>query len=658
MKTYIFLSFAVALCLTACERRGLPTAYADYPIQPVSLTRVQLTDAFWLPRIQTLREKTLGYAFDKCDTEGRFENFQTVARVLQGEPGLTRGAMPFDDTDVYKTIEGAACSLVSVPDADLEAYVDSIIALVALGQESDGYLTTWRSIDPMHPPADWVSPGERWTDLGMSHELYNSGHLFEAASAHFLATGKRNFLDIALRNADLLVRVFGDTTRNEVPGHEIVETGLIKLYRITGKEDYLRLARKFLDLRGDATRRRLRGPYSQDHLPVTQQEEVTGHAVRALYLYAGMTDIAALYSDSAYRSSVHRLWENMTHKKMYLTGGLGARHQGEAFGANYELPNLTAYAETCASIGSVYWGERMFRIYGEATYYDVIERTLYNALLAGISLEGTEFFYPNPLEADAWYAFNQGKKTRQPWFDCSCCPTNLIRFLPSLPSLIYATQGDTVYVNLFVSAKAEIPLGRRCVDITQETDYPWDGKVNFRVSTRGNAGGLTLRIRIPAWAVNEDSPGSLYTSRPVGKVESYALWVNGERVEGKRQNGYVEISGRFTGDDRIELNLPMQVHCIEAHPGVEADRGLLALSYGPLVYCAEETDNRGHFDAISLDPNDTYTVEKRPDLLNGVSVIRNGSATFIPYYAWSNRGEGKMKVWFPRRTSPTVGDRR
>ena len=408
---------AAALCLAACQPS---TDRAGYPIQQVNLTQVELTDAFWLPRIQTIQKKTIQYAFGKCDSEGRFENFQTAARVMKGGKGTVRGSMPFDDTDVYKTIEGAAYSLVSAPDAALRQYVDSIIAIVALGQEADGYLTTWRTINPMRPPADWVQPGERWSFLAMSHELYNSGHLFEAATAHYRATGQRNFLDIAIRNADLLVNVFGDTATYEVPGHEIVETGLIKLYNITRNENYLKLSRKFLDLRGDATRRQIRGPYSQDHLPVTQQDEAVGHAVRAVYLYAGMTDIAAIYRDTAYRKAIHALWENMTNKKMYLTGGLGARHAGEAFGDNYELPNLTAYSETCAAIGGVYWNERLFRLTGESRYYDVLERTLYNALIAGISLEGTEFFYPNPLEADGRYPFNQGWKTRQPWFDCSC----------------------------------------------------------------------------------------------------------------------------------------------------------------------------------------------------------------------------------------------
>ncbi|MDR1556392.1 MAG: glycoside hydrolase family 127 protein [Tannerellaceae bacterium] len=634
--------FVGALCFIACKPTTDTTAYPDYPIEQVNLTQVELTDAFWLPRIRTIQQTTIRYAFGKCDSEGRLENFQTAARVMKGEKGKVRGVMPFDDTDVYKTIEGAAYSLISAPDPALEQYVDSVIGIIALGQEPDGYLTTWRTIDPMNPPAEWVEPGERWTGLAMSHELYNSGHLFEAATAHYRATGKRNFLDIAIRNADLLVQVFGDSAKYEVPGHEIVETGLVRLYQITRNEAYLQLSRKFLDLRGDGTHRELRGSYSQDHLPLTQQDEVVGHAVRAVYLYAGMTDMAAISGDPAYRNAIHKLWENRVGKKMYLTGGLGARHAGEAFGDNYELPNLTAYSETCAAIGGVYWDERMFRLTGESRYYDVLERTLYNALIAGISLKGTEFFYPNPLEADGQYAFNQGKKTRQPWFDCSCCPTNLIRFIPYLPNLIYATQSDTAYVNLFISGKADIPLGENSLRIVQETGYPWDGKVNIHVQT-DKPQRLTLKIRIPGWALNEVSPGGLYTycNEP---AEPYTLLLNGNKVEGERKNGYVEISGGWTGDDRIELNLPMKVRLVKAHEQIAADKGLTALEYGPFVYCAEEADN-SRFDDISLSGETSYQVEKRPDLLGGISVIQTETATFIPYYAWSNRGEGKMKVW-------------
>jgi DUF1680 family protein len=636
----IGLSGFVAL-LSACnEKQDLP----DYPIQPVNLTQVEMTDDFWLPRIRTIQQKTIQYAFDKCETEGRLENFITAGQVMRGGTGKVRGTMPFDDTDVYKTIEGASYSLVNAPDVQLEHYLDSVIHIVGQGQEPDGYLTTWRTIDPANPPAKWIkSGGGRWFGLNMSHELYNSGHLFEAASAHYRATGKRNFLDIALRNADLLVKVFGDTTNYEVPGHQIVETGLIKLYQITGKQDYLHLAKKFLDLRGDNTHRKIYGAYSQDHLPVAEQDEVVGHAVRAVYMYAGMTDIAAIYNDSAYRTAIHNLWDNMVEKKMYITGGLGARHDGEAFGDDYELPNLTAYSETCAAIGGVYWCDRMFRLTGDSKYFDVLERMLYNALIAGISLNGTEFFYPNPLEADGKYAFNHGACTRQAWFDCSCCPTNLIRFIPSMPNLIYAVQDNAVFVNLFTSNTANILVNGKTVQITQETNYPWNGKVKINVKDAPKQ-SFSMKIRIPGWVLNRAVPCTLYRYSDA-TTDSYSVSLNGKSIRSELKNGYLELSGKWTGSDVVELNFPMQVRRVIANENVKDNQGLESIEYGPLVYCAEETDN-ADFDNIKLSAGNHFTVEKA-DILNGINLIKNGTATFIPYYAWSNRGVGKMKVWLP-----------
>ena len=439
-------------------------SYKGYPIQSVDIRKVKLTDDFWLPIIKRIQDKTIEYALQKCEEEGRMENFLLAGGVLEGE---TRGYMPFDDTDLYKIIEGASYSLISNPDPELDAYLDSLISIIETGQEEDGYLTTWRTINGQKPPATWVEPGERWEHLAASHELYNSGHMFEAAVAHYKATGKRNFLDIALKNADLLVNTFGPGKVELLPGHQIVETGLIKLFLVTGNEAYLDLSRYFLDQRGDSTTHELFGSYSQDHLPVIEQDEVVGHAVRAVYMYAGMTDIAVLQNDEEYRKATLRLWENMVHKKMYITGGIGASRHGEAFGENYVLPNLTAYSETCAAIGSVYWNHRMFMMTGDVKYYDVIERTLYNGLISGLSLDGQKFFYPNALESDGERTFNQGSCTRKSWFDCSCCPTNLIRFLPSVPGLIYASHGYNLYLNLYASNEAEIELNQKKVRVSQ-----------------------------------------------------------------------------------------------------------------------------------------------------------------------------------------------
>jgi DUF1680 family protein len=412
---------------------------------------VKIADQFWLPKIETNRTVTIPASFAKCEEMGRMDNFLIAGGKMKGR---IKGEMPFDDTDVYKIIEGAAYSLTTHPDPKLDAYVDSVIDIIKIGQEADGYLTTYKTADTTYSPAKWCAPAGKWANEQCSHELYNSGHMFEAAAAHFRATGKKNFLDIATKNADLLVRVFGEGKNPGVPGHQIVETGLIKLYQVTGKEDYLKLAKHFLDFRGDSTKRKLWGPYNQDHKPVTQQDEAVGHAVRAEYMYAGMTDVAAIFKDEAYKNAVDKIWDNIASKKLYITGGVGAKHEGEAFGGNYELPNLTAYNETCAAIGNVYWNYRMFLLHGDAKYIDILERSLYNGVISGVGLDGKTFFYPNPLECDLKYKFNQGGSLdRQPWFDCSCCPSNICRFLPSIPGYIYAQAPGSLYVNLFVQAR-------------------------------------------------------------------------------------------------------------------------------------------------------------------------------------------------------------
>jgi len=635
----------------ACKKEKEVDKYANYPIEAVKLNQVRLTDDFWLPRIQTIQNKVIRYAFDKCEAEGRLANFVIADQVIHGGEGCAHGKMPFDDTDVYKTLEGLSYSLINSPDPALEIYADSVISIIAKGQEPDGYLTTWRTINPMCPTSDWVPPGPRWSNLDISHELYNSGHLFEAAAAHYWATGKRNLLNIALKNADLLLTVFGDSTNNSVPGHQIVETGLIKLYQITDKEEYLFLAKKFLDLRGDSSVREIWGAENiQDHTPILKQEEAVGHAVRAVYMYAGMTDIAAIYGDADYREAVYKLWENMVYKKMYITGGIGARHHLEMFGENYELPNLTAYSETCAAIGSVYWNERLFRLTGDAKYYDIVERTMYNALIAGISLEGTEFFYPNPLESDGKYAFNKGACTRSAWFDCSCCPTNLIRFIPYVPNLIYATQEKDVYINLFMSNKASISVNGGIVDIEQSTNYPWDGNIKINISPERKH-DFTLKIRIPEWVQNKPVPGTLYQYMNESENE-YKVLLDGEEIKGTLNKGYFEIEKEWSGDSQVELFFPMEVRHVAANENVGELKNLNSIEYGPLVYCAEEIDNKDTFDNIRFSQNDNFSIEKAPEFLGGINRItkKEGTSefTFIPYYTWSNRGVGRMKVWFPQ----------
>ena len=619
---------------------------SGYQIESVDIKNVKVTDNFWLPIIKRVQEKTIEYAISKSKEEGRFDNFLIAGGEMGGK---VKGAMPFDDTDVYKIIEGASNSLISAPNKELEKVLDSLVNIIKIGQEADGYLTTWRTIDPAEPPAPWVEvkEGKRWESLFMSHELYNAGHLYEAAVVHYKATGKRNFLDIALKNADLIVKTFGEGEHkiSAVPGHQIIETGLIKLYQITGKNDYINLAKYFLDNRGNPNNHKLFGAYSQDHIPVVNQDEVVGHSVRAMYMYAAMTDIAAIQNDSLYEASVNKLWDNMVSKKMYITGGIGAKHDGEQFGSNFELPNLTAYNETCAAIGDVYWNHRLHNLYGDVKYFDVIERTLYNGLISGLSLDGTNFFYPNALESDGNYKFNRGSCTRQSWFDCSCCPTNVIRFVPSIPGLIYSKGKNEVYVNLYASSNANINLNGEEVKVSQVTSYPWNGKIQVTVEADTE---ITMKFRVPSWSRNEVLPSDLYKY-----ADSYkplpTLSINGNVIEAPIKFGYFEVKRKWSPKDKIEIQFPMEVRTVIANKKVKEDLGKLSLEYGPIVYAVEEVDNP-EFDKISLSPDDEFVVKKEP-ILKGVNTISNRTLKAIPYYTWSNRGVNKMKVWIESKNT-------
>tara|TARA_R110002049_G_scaffold308721_3_gene513680 strand:+ start:23777 stop:25732 length:1956 start_codon:yes stop_codon:yes gene_type:complete len=638
---YLFLVMSLIGCQS--EKKEISKdeqQKTGYQIEPVDIQNVKVTDDFWLPIIKRVQEKTIEYAIAKCEEEGRLDNFLIAGGEMEGK---VRGAMPFDDTDVYKIIEGASNSLISAPNKELEIVLDSLVNIIKVGQEADGYLTTWRTINPAEPPAPWVEvkEGKRWEALFMSHELYNAGHLYEAAAVHYKATGKRNFLDIALKNADLMVKTFGEGEHkiSAVPGHQIIETGLIKLYQITDKEEYINLAKYFLDNRGNPDNHKLFGPYSQDHIPVVNQDEVVGHSVRAVYMYAAMTDIAAIQNDSLYESAVTKLWDNMVSKKMYITGGIGAKHEGEQFGANYELPNLTAYNETCAAIGGVYWNHRLHNLYGDVKYFDIIERTLYNGLISGLSLDGTNFFYPNALESDGVYKSNRGSCTRQAWFDCSCCPTNVIRFVPSIPGLMYSKGNNAVYVNLYASSHANIDLKGKAVKVSQETSYPWNGKIQMTVEADSE---ITMKFRVPAWSRNEVLPSDLYAYADTYNSQP-TLTINGKKIDTSIKDGYFEVTRNWSSDDKIEIHFPMEVRTVKANEKVEEDRGKLSIEYGPIVYAVEEVDNP-KFDEILISPNDKFTVQKE-DILIGVNTIINQKLKAIPYYAWSNRGVGKMKVW-------------
>ncbi|MDD4968535.1 MAG: glycoside hydrolase family 127 protein [Paludibacter sp.] len=643
------------LLLTVTVIAGSMAAQStDYPYQGVPFNQVKLNDAFWLPRVETNRTATIPASFKKCEETGRVQNFINAAT----HTGKFLTTFPFDDTDIYKTIEGASFSMAVHPDQKLGKYVDSLITIVSKAQEPDGYLYTARTIDPKHPQS-WGGK-DRWiNESNMSHELYNSGHLFEAASAHYLATGKRNFLDIALKNADLLTQVFGPGKRNDAPGHEIVEMGLVRLYRITADKKYLDLAKFFIDCRGKKLNKDR--SYWQDQSPVVAQKEAVGHAVRAAYLYSGVADVAALTGNKEYLSAIDSIWENMVSKKFYINGGIGAKHDGESFGKNYELPNQSAYNETCAAIANVYWNFRMFELHGQTKYIDVLERSLYNNVLSGVSLDGKNFFYPNPLAADGSY-------TRQPWFDCSCCPTNLCRFMSSVTGYIYAQKENSLYVNLFIGSIATLKLnGKQDVKISQTSNYPWDGAISFTLQPVKST-KFALRLRIPGWAINQPVPGNLY-SYINGSKTSYSLKVNGKDYSARVEDGYAVIDREWKKNDKVEYNLAMTIQRVAANEKVIADRGLVALERGPILFCLEDKDNSFDVNSFVLPDATALNLTFEKDILSGTYTIqgkgvaisptadqldlRSETKTFtaIPYNVWDNRGGSKMRVWLPRNFS-------
>lgn len=625
-----------------------------YPINPVPFTAVRVTDSFWGQRLKASREVTIPLAFSKCEETGRYANFVKAAHPSDT---IHVGGLAFDDTDVYKTIEGASYLLQTYPDKKLEHYIDSVLTLVAAAQEPDGYLYTSRTMNPAHPH-EWAGH-KRWEKVEeLSHEFYNLGHMVEGAIAHYQATGKRSFLDIAIRYADCVCREIGpgEGQLGRVPGHQIAEMALAKLYLITGDRKYLDQAKFFLDRRGYTSRR---DEYSQAHKPVIEQDEAVGHAVRAAYMYAGMADVAALTGDTAYVHAIDRIWDNIVGKKLYITGGIGATSNGEAFGENYELPNMSAYCETCAAIGNVYVNYRLFLLHGESKYYDVLERTLYNGLISGVSLDGGSFFYPNPLESI-------GQHQRQPWFGCACCPSNICRFIPSVPGYIYAVKARDVYVNLFMSNTAELDVDGRTVSVEQQTRYPWNGHVGINIR-KNHAGKFTLKVRIPGWVRNQVLPTDLYTYSDK-KRPWYTVKVNGTLAEGVLENGYFCMDRRWKKGDRVEIDFEMEPRTVKANPKVEADRGRVAVERGPLVYCAEWPDNDFDVLGVLMNRSPRFEVVERPELLHGLIQLQTDAQllsydergrlvtddvklTLIPYYAWAHRGSGAMSVWLPQELS-------
>jgi uncharacterized protein len=623
-------------------------------LHAVPFTAVSVADAFWTPRLETNRRVTIPFALDKCEETGRIDNFAKAGRLM---PAEFRG-LYYDDSDVFKVIEGAAYSLASHPDAALDRRLDEVIAKIAAAQEPDGYLYTNRTIDPSNVQPQ-AGP-QRWSNLKSSHELYNVGHLYEAAVAHFRATGKRSLLDVALKNAELILRTFGPHARRDPPGHQEIEIGLARLYGVTNDRRYLDLARFFLEQRGRGHEERPEyGTYAQDHKPVSEQDEVVGHAVRALYMYSGMADVAALSGDDAYRAPLDALWRDMVGRKLAITGGVGARKAGESFGDPYELPNATSYNETCAAIANVFWQHRMFLLSapdgggggGDGRYLDVLERSLYNGLLAGVSLSGDRFFYINPLASDGLTPFNYGGEvSRAAWFKCSCCPVNVARFLASLGGYVYAAGTGEVCVNLFVAGRGEVDVPSvGCVVLAQGTRYPWDGRVRITVEPPQDEAEFSLRVRIPGWAQGRPVPSDLYCYVET-EVPPVALRVNGVAANVTIERGMAVVRRAWRRGDWVELELPMVIRRVVAHEKVSENAGRVALERGPIVYCLEAADNGPDVGDLTLPDDAPITAEHRPDLLGGVTVLRSTAPNFtaIPYYAWSHRGPGAMVVWLKR----------
>ena len=615
MKQYLLLA-ASAFLLQGCQ-----TSKEDIKEQPLKMieqidfSHVKINDNFWSPRLSKHVSATLPVCIDQIENQtGRIRNFENAAKGEGEHSGIF-----FDDSDVYKALEGMAYSLINNPDPELEKKADEWIDKFAAAQQPDGYINTFYTLTGLD---------KRWTNMD-KHEMYCAGHMIEAGVAYYQATGKRKLLDVCIRMTDHMMSQFGPGKRHWVPGHEEIELALVKLYQTTQEQKYLDFAYWLLEERGHGhgtmgDEGKWDPVYYQDIVPVRQLTDISGHAVRCMYLYCGMADVAALKNDTGYIAAMDRLWDDVVHRNMYITGGIGSSRDNEGFTEDYDLPNLDAYCETCASVGMVLWNQRMNQLTGDSKYIDVLERSLYNGALAGISLGGDRFFYVNPLES-------KGDHHRQEWYGCACCPSQLSRFLPSIGNYIYASSDDALWVNLYIGNTGQIRIGETDILLTQETDYPWDGSVKLTISMSQPL-EKEIRLRIPNWC------------------KTYDLSINGKRINVSEEKGYAVIKD-WKSQDVIALDMDMPVEIVAADPHVKENFGKRAIQRGPLVYCMEEIDNPEYFDQIQLSPSTTFQTAFVSDILNGIKTIKtNGraqSATFIPYYAWDNRKAGKMRVWIP-----------
>ena len=615
MKQYLLLA-ASAFLLQGCQ-----TSKEDIKEQPLKMieqidfSHVKINDNFWSPRLSKHVSATLPVCIDQIENQtGRIRNFENAAKGEGEHSGIF-----FDDSDVYKALEGMAYSLINNPDPELEKKADEWIDKFAAAQQPDGYINTFYTLTGLD---------KRWTNMD-KHEMYCAGHMIEAGVAYYQATGKRKLLDVCIRMTDHMMSQFGPGKRHWVPGHEEIELALVKLYQTTQEQKYLDFAYWLLEERGHGhgtmgDEGKWNPVYYQDIVPVRQLTDISGHAVRCMYLYCGMADVAALKNDTGYIAAMDRLWDDVVHRNMYITGGIGSSRDNEGFTEDYDLPNLDAYCETCAAVGMVLWNQRMNQLTGDSKYIDVLERSLYNGALAGISLGGDRFFYVNPLES-------KGDHHRQEWYGCACCPSQLSRFLPSIGNYIYASSDDALWVNLYIGNTGQIRIGETDILLTQETDYPWDGSVKLTISTSQPL-EKEIRLRIPDWC------------------KTYDLSINGKRINVPKEKGYAVIKD-WKSQDVIALDMDMPVEIVAADPHVKENFDKRAIQRGPLVYCMEEIDNPVYFDQIQLSPSTTFQTAFASDILNGIKTIKtNGraqSATFIPYYAWDNRKAGKMRVWIP-----------
>ena len=604
-----------AAVVAAVSCAGEKEAGTMKKITPVNFSEVKIIDNFWSPRLKNHKDVTLGVCIDQIEKQtGRIRNFENAALKQGNHSGIY-----FDDSDVYKALEGMAYSLQNNPDPVLEAKCDEWIAKFAAAQEKDGYINTYYTLTGLD---------KRWTEMD-KHEMYCAGHMIEAGVAYYNVTGKRDLLDVCIKMADHMMTQFGPGKRDWVPGHEEIELALVKLYQATGEKKYLDFSEWLLDERGKGLGANNGEPwdaaYHQDDKPVREMTDIAGHAVRAMYLYCGMADVAAYTGDQGYIDALNRLWDDVVLRNMYITGGIGQSAHNEGFTEDYSLPNLTAYCETCASVGMVYWNWRMNQFTGDGKYVDVMERSMYNGALAGISLNGDRFFYVNPLES-------LGDHHRKAWYGCACCPSQICRFLPSIGNYIYGVSNDEVWVNLYIGSQASVKYGKKDLTLTQETNYPWEGAVKITIGAKSPV-NAEMRLRIPGWC------------------KSYTVKVNGAEVKPLVESGYAVLPGKWSDGDAIELNMDMPVEVVAADPRTKEDEGMRAIQRGPIVYCIEEADNKDGFDDLKISENADFTTAFEKDLLNGVVTIdaKVGDRTlkYIPYYSWDNREAGKMKVWVP-----------